>query len=127
MADFESDIPEEIEDLFDYLPGIGRDARSVLVVQEHDIHVAEGIELTAAVTTERHDRKWSGGGAFVLLREPRRRGENVAQHDINQLDPKRTNFPAASAGLMTQAKAMLLDFQELLVKGQGLCRLLHAG
>ena len=122
MADFESDIPEEIEDLFDHLRGVRRDARSVFVVEKHYVHVAEGIEFTAAVTTERHHRKWSGGGAFVLLREARGRREDVAQHDVNQLDTERTNFPASSSGLMTQAKPVFLDFQELLVKRQSFRR-----
>ncbi len=122
MADFESNIPEQIEDLFDHLRGIRRDAGAVLIVEEHHIHVAKGIEFPAAVTAERHHRQRSGGGAFVLLREARGRREDVAQHDVNQLDPERANFPAASSGLMNQTKPVFLDLQEFLVKRQSFRR-----
>ena len=93
-----------------------------LIVEEHHVHVAKGIEFTAAVTTERHHRKRSGGGAFVSLRETRGRREDVAQHDVNQLDAERANLPAASAGLMAQAKPVFLDFQEFLVERQSIRR-----
>ena len=125
MADFESNIPKEIEDLFDDLPGVGRDARSVLVVEKHHVHVAEGIEFTAAIAAERHRGEWSGGGALVL-RELRGRGEDMTQHHVNQLDPKRANFPASSSGLMAQAQPVFLDLQELLVERQSIRRLPRA-
>jgi hypothetical protein len=99
MANFESNIPEQIENLFNNLAGVGRDACLVLVVKKHYVHVAEGIELTAAVPTERHHGQRGGGSAFGL-RELRGRGEDVAQDDIDQLDPERANGPAASSGLM---------------------------
>ncbi len=95
-------------------------------MEKHYVHVAEGIEFAATITAERHHGEWSGGGALVLLGKLRCRREDVTQHHIDQLDPKRANLPASSSGLMAQAQPVFLDFQELLVKREGFRRLFRA-
>ena len=95
-------------------------SRPVLVVEKHDVHVAERIEFAAAVAAERDDGERSGGGTPLFLREAARRRRRCGATDVDQLDAERANFPAASAGLMAQAQPVLLDFQKLLVKRQSI-------
>jgi hypothetical protein len=115
MTDFETDIPEQIEDLLNDLLDVRRDLSGLWAVQKHHIDIAKGIELTSAISTQgnqcqRHPR--------YLLTTCRGRGrsENVSQQDIDKIGPARADFMATAASLVFQAQPMLFDLQEFLVK-----------
>ena len=56
-----------------------------------------------------------------------RRGKNVLQEDVHQIDAPFANFPTATARLMFQTQAMLFDFQKLFVNRKDLGRPLFPG
>ena len=86
MTHFEADVPKEVENLFDHLRGVGRDAPAILVVEEHNVDVAEGVKLAPSISAERDDGERGGGRAFAFFRGAHRGVENVLEEDINQLD-----------------------------------------
>ena len=77
MADLEADVPEQIKHLLDYLGGIGRNVSAIFIVEEHDVDVAEWIELPTSTSTQRDDRQRGSGGPFTLLGKAHGRLENV--------------------------------------------------
>jgi hypothetical protein len=85
-------------------------------VEEHDVHVAEGIELAATVPAESDNGERGRGNAFCLPGKTGRGVEDVAQQNVDQLDAKRANLPAATAVLVAEPQTMLLDLEELLVE-----------
>src|ERR1043165_1891876 len=94
MADLEPDVPEQIQDLLDNLPGVGRN-RAAILMEKHDVDVAKRIQLPSPITAERDhgernrcDRAANGGADSRL--------KNVLQQNIDQLDPKRADFPPAA-------------------------------
>ena len=118
VSHFEADVPEQIKNLLDYLGGVGGNVRSLFVVEKHDVHVAEGIELAASITAERDHGERGGGDAFGLIGKRDRGIEDVMQEHVDQLDAKRANLPSTPSVLVAEPQTMLLDFQELLVKRQ---------
>ena len=120
VAHFEPNIPEQIKDLLNHLGRVSRNVSPVLVVQEHNVDVAEWIELPASITAESNDGKWGGG--HVFFPDAGRGFENVTQQHVDHFDPERADFPAASTILMAQSEPMLLDFQEPLVERKRICR-----
>ena len=114
MADLEANVPQQIENLFHHFRGIRRDARAAFIVEEHHVHVAKGIELAAAVTAERDHRQ--PRNSFLFRRKARHQCKDMTQHDIEQLNAKRADFPATATRLVPQPDPMLLDLDEFLVE-----------
>ena len=52
-------------------------------VQKHDVHVAEGIQLAAAVAADRHQREPAAACAGAVV-ELQRRVEQMPQHDVHE-------------------------------------------
>jgi hypothetical protein len=96
-------------------------------VQQHDIDVAERIQLAAAVSSQRDKSKRGFRCARFLLRRRRRGGEGMLEQDVDQINATRTNLPAAAAGLMFQAQTVFLDLKKLFVNGENFGRTLCAG
>src|ERR1043166_10159942 len=109
MPDLESNIPKEVEDLFDHLFCVWRNAGAAFVVQKHDVHVAVRIKLSAAVAAERHHGQWSRGGALVPAGEGRGRRKDMAEDDVDQPDAESANLAPASSRLVAQAQPGVLD------------------
>ncbi len=102
-------------------------------MQEHDVHVAERIELAAAVAADGDDGEALGrralfaaaialGGAIAVAvfaeLEGARHAEalhEVADDQINEARPLRADFPAALAGVVLQPDAVIFDLEELFV------------
>ena len=57
VADLEADVPEHVEDHLDDLVQAGGDFLRFRGVQEHDVHVAEGVELVAPIAADGHQRE----------------------------------------------------------------------
>src|ERR1700736_2490772 len=127
MPDFESDVPEQIENLLRHLFDIIRNSTGGPAVQQHHIDIAGWIELAPPISTERDERQRTfgefarsayGGGACR---------ENMAQQNIDKVDAARADFPATAARLMFQAQSMFLDFEELLIYRKNFSGTLPAG
>ena len=88
-------------------------------MQEHDIDVAERIELSASVAAQR-DQGERAAPCAVLSRAAAvtRRVKTCRNKHIDEFDSPGANFPSASSGLMFQAQPMFFDLEELLVEGQ---------
>jgi hypothetical protein len=110
MPDFEADVPEQVKNLFDDLGCGRRNVSAALFVEEHDIDVAEGIQLAPAVTAKRENGQRSRGSTPVPVRKVDGRREDVLQQQVKELDPEQTDFAAAAAILVAQPESMLLDF-----------------
>ena len=121
MADFEADIPEQIQNLLHDFGGVGRDLAGVLPVHEHNIDVAKRIQLAAAVAAERDERERCRRGALVACK-PRRRSEDVPQQHIDELNASRTDVTACAARLVLEPKPMLLDAEEFFVEREDVRR-----
>jgi hypothetical protein len=102
--------------LFDHLGGVRRNVSPVFVVEEHDVDIAEWIQLSPSISSEgdHGERRWRRAPAF--LGETDGGLENVLQQDVDQLDPKGTDLTAASSVLVTEPQSMLLDLEEFFVE-----------
>src|SRR5205814_9591297 len=118
VADLETDIPEQVKDLFDHLGRVRRNLSAIFLVEKHDVDVAEWVELAASVTAECEEGERGGGRAALAQRESHCRLEDALHQNIDQFDPQRADLAATAAVLMAESKPMLLDFQELLIKRQ---------
>jgi hypothetical protein len=91
-------------------------------VEEHDIDVAERIQLTPPVSPECDDRERRRGAALVASSGADRCVENVLEKDVDQLDAQGANLAAATTVLVPQAETMFLDPKEFFVKRQRIDR-----
>src|SRR5437870_3956200 len=96
MADLETDVPKQIENLLGHFFDVGRNLAASVAVEQHHIDVAERIEFAASVPAESNQ----GQRSLRLFDCVRRRGEHVAENYINQLAASRANLAATAAGLM---------------------------
>ena len=118
MADFETNVPQQVEGLFDDLGGVIRNLSAVFVVEEHDVDVAEWIELPASVAAKGNDRERGGERAFAALCKTDGGREDMLEEDVDQFHAKSADFAATSSVLVAEKKAVLLDFQELFIERQ---------
>ena len=83
MADFEANVPQQIEHLPHDLQGVRRDLLPAVAVQEHHIDVAARIEFAPAIAAQRKDCE--RGRVRARLRDGRRcrPRQNVAQQYID--------------------------------------------
>ena len=116
MADFETDVPEQIEDLLNDLLDVRRDFSRLLAVQKHHIDIAKGIELAPAISTQSDQCQRRPRCLLLTTCRGRGRSENVSQQNIDKIGPARADFMATAASLVFQAQPMLFDLQEFLVK-----------
>jgi len=91
-------------------------------VEEHDIDVAERIQLAPPVSAERDDRERGRRTTSIANCGPDRCVENVLEKDVDQLDAQRANVAAAATVLVPQSETMLLDSEEFFIEWQRIRR-----
>jgi hypothetical protein len=69
-------------------------------VEEHDIDVAERIQLAPPVPSERDDREWGRGVTPIANGGGNGCVENVLEKDIDELGAKDANLAAAATVLV---------------------------
>ncbi len=97
----------------------GRDLLHRGGVQEHDIDIAEGVQLAAAIAADGHERDIRQARVHIL-RLGHRGLEEMAQNDIHQAGALVGDLAAALARVMLQAEAVVFDLEEALVEGEEL-------
>ena len=105
MADLVADIPERRQSLSDNFLRFPRRLR--LGRREHDIDVAEGSQLPAAVSTQCRDNErfgeafWNHGTNDAF--------EELFEEDVDQIRALARDFASAGARMVPHAQAMLFD------------------
>ena len=121
VADLESDVPQQIENLFDHFADLRWKRARLLPVKKHHVDVAERIELGPAVAAQTPSGRLRQllPGCFMY-----RLGlsENVPQQHIHEFGATGADFAAAAAGLMSQAQPMFLDLEKFFVKRKNIGR-----
>src|SRR6266436_2089329 len=97
MADFETDVPEQIEDLLNDLLDVRRNLSRLWTVQEHHIDIAKGIELAPAISTQSDQCQRHPRCLLLTTCRGRGRGENASQQNIDKIGPARADFMATAA------------------------------
>ena len=83
VADLEADVPEKIEDLLDDLRGVGGNASTLFLMEEHDVDVAEWIQLAPSVAAERDNRERRRGAAPGARGRTNRRLKNMLEKNVD--------------------------------------------
>jgi len=96
-------------------------------VQQHHIDIAGRIELAPSISTERDERQRTFDEIAGPAHGSGARRKNMAQENIDKIDPACADFPATATRLVLQAQAMFLDFEELFVNGENVSGSLPAG
>jgi hypothetical protein len=96
-------------------------------VQQHDVDVAKRIELAAPVPAEGDQSQLVFGFSARRVDCRRRRGEDMPQKDVDEVNAAFADLAAAAAGLMLQAQAVFFYFEKFLVNRQDIGRALHPG
>jgi hypothetical protein len=91
-------------------------------VKEHDVDIAEGIELPPPIPAQGNDGERRRVPPSVVRGRPDRSVENVPEKDVDQLNAQGANLATAAAVLVTQAETMLLNLEEFFVKRQRIRR-----
>ena len=99
VSDFESAVPQKIQDLVHHLFQPRRNLRG-LSMQEHHIYVAERIELTPAISAKSNERQGQLKLAIFASSNGRRSTESVSQQNIHQFGSARANLASATTGLV---------------------------
>jgi len=84
-------------------------------VQQHDVNVAERIELPPAITAQSNKRQGHLNLTIPKSRCGRCSAEDVSQQDINQFCSTRANLAPASTSLVPQAQPVLFNPQKFFV------------
>jgi hypothetical protein len=92
-------------------------------MEEHDIDVAEGIQLAAAIAADGDEGKVVEIGVLCFCNGA---VEEMAEDDIDQAGALAGDLAAAAFGVMGEAEAMVLYLEEALVESEELCGALLA-
>jgi hypothetical protein len=78
-------------------------------VQQHDVNVAERIELPPAIAAESNKRQGHLSLAIPTSRCGRCSAKHVSQQNINQFRSTRANLASAPTSLVPQAQTVLFN------------------
>ena len=121
MADFEPDIPKRAQDRLDDAPDLRRNHSRL--VQEHEVHVAVGIEFAPAKAA---DGDQGDAAARLLRSRPLRRGIiQVAQDDIHEDRALLGDLAPAAARLVFEPQPVIFDPQKFLIERQKFRLVVH--
>jgi hypothetical protein len=84
-------------------------------MQQHNIDIAERIELAPAIATKSNKRQGHLSLTISTSRCGRCSPEDVSQQNINQFRSMRANLASASTSVVSQAQAVLLNLQKFFV------------
>src|SRR5690349_6117441 len=98
MAHLETDVPEHVEDALDYGAQERAELLGRFLVEEHDVHGAERIELPAAITTQGNERQPANGSAAVGFFHGG--PEQVPQHHVHEAGALRANLSPTAAAVV---------------------------
>src|SRR3954451_16736178 len=96
-------------------------------MQKQDVDVAKRIEFAASIATEGDQRERLLRSILLRACGGHGGGEDMPQQDVDQFDTQSANFSSTAARLMLQAQAMLLNVEELFIKGEDVCRTPRTG
>src|SRR3954468_2921780 len=105
MANFETDVPEQIENLLRHLLNVGRNFAAILGMEQHHIDIAKWIQIATSISAKRDQSE-----RRLRSRDRVGRGsENMLQDNVNELPAARADFAATAARLMFQSQAVLFE------------------
>jgi hypothetical protein len=84
-------------------------------MQQHNINVAERIELAPAISAKSNQSQGHLSLAISTSRCGRSSAKNVSQQNINQFRSTRANLASASTSLVPQAQPVLFNLQKFFV------------
>jgi len=96
-------------------------------MQQHHIDIAGRVKLAPPISAEGNERQRTFDEVTGSAYGCGACRENMAQENIDKIDPARADFPATAASLVFQAQSMFLDFEELFVNGENFGRPLPTG
>jgi hypothetical protein len=117
VADFEADVPEHVEDIFDDFAGArGHFAPGAFHVEEVEVDVGAWVEEAAAVAAG-GDEGDLGAAAFGFAEGS---GEEVVEDDVEEAGALAADLGAAEACAVLEADAVFFFFEEAFVEFEDL-------
>src|SRR5437868_3667728 len=117
MADLESDVPEQIENLLGHRFDVRRNS---IAMKEHHVHVAERVQLAATISAQSHQSQRGLGRVNACCGS----AEDIPYNHIDQFGSPGADLAPAATGLMLQSKPMFLQLKKALVSRQNFGRAL---
>jgi hypothetical protein len=117
VADFEADVPEHVEDIFDDFAGArGHFAPGAFHVEEVEVDVGAWVEEAAAVAAG-GDEGDLGAAAFGFAEGS---GEEVMEDDVEEAGALAADLDTAEACAVLEADAVFFLFEEAFVEFEDL-------
>lgn len=117
LADFEADVPEEVEDFLDEGGEVFGEFVGGAREEEEEVDIGAWVEGVAAVATDCGEGE---DGGFLAFGEGE--VEEGFEDDVEEFGAGACDFEATGTGAVAEFDAVFLDFEEAFVEGDALCR-----